>query len=164
MPELTLDQWATIRVAYETTAVGLRDIAAIHGVSHVSVAKQAERHGWLRPGEAPPLPDGVAEEKLVARLYRTFERQVAELELRFAGGEGGVEEKDARTLSVLARTLETLAKLREGADDASGAAPVDIEALRARLQKRLEQLDAEGEPAAASAGGTQPGGDRCLPA
>ena len=164
MPELTLDQWAAIRVAYETTAVGLRDIAALHGVSHVSVAKHAERESWLRPGEAPPLPDGAAEEKLVARLYRTFERQVAELELRFANGEGGVEEKDARTLSVLARTLETLAKLREGTDDAVGAAPVDIEALRARLQKRLEQLDAEGEPAGSPAGGTSAGGDRGVPA
>ncbi|BCP52813.1 hypothetical protein K32_14300 [Kaistia sp. 32K] len=153
MPELTLDQWAAVRVAYETTAQGLREIAAQHGVSHVSVAKQAARHGWLRPGEAPPLPDEAAEEKLVARLYRTFEKQVAELELRFANGEVGVDEKDARTLSVLARTLETLGKLREGTDDAAGDAPVDIEALRARLQARLEQLDAAGPPADATAGG-----------
>jgi hypothetical protein len=159
MPELTLDQWAAIRVAYETTAVPLRELAAGHGVSHVSVAKRAERQGWLRPGEAPPLPDGAAEEKLVARLYRTFERQIAELELRFAGAEGGVEEKDARTLSVLARTLETLAKLRGGAeadgqDDGGG---VDIEALRARLQARLEQLDAAGDAADPAAGGTAAG-------
>jgi len=164
MPELDLDQWAAIRVAYETTVLPLRDIAARHGVSHVSVAKRAERQAWLRPGEAPPLPDEAAEEKLVARLYRTFEKQVAELELRFANGEGGVDEKDARTLAVLARTLETLGKLREGADDAAGAAPVDIDALRTRLQKRLEQLDAEGERAGAAAGGTQLGGDRGIPA
>jgi len=164
MPELTLDQWAAVRVAYETTALPLRDIAALHGVSHVSIANHAERRGWLRPGEAPPLPDGVAEEKLVARLYRTFEKQVAELELRFANGEGGVEEKDARTLSVLARTLETLGKLREGTEDDAGAAPVDIEALRARLQARLEQLDAAGEATGATAGGAAAAGDRGVPA
>ncbi|MCX5572322.1 hypothetical protein [Kaistia nematophila] len=164
MPELTLDQWAAVRVAYETSALPLRDIAAQHGVSHVAVAKRAERQGWLRPGEAPPLPDEAASEKLVARLYRTFEKQVAELELRFASGEGGVEEKDARTLSVLARTLETLAKLREGKEDDAGAAPVDIDALRARLQARLEQLDAAGEAAGAPAGGFAAGGDRGLPA
>jgi hypothetical protein len=152
MPELTPDQWATIRVIYETSALGLREIASLHGVSHVSVAKQAERHGWLRPGEAPPLPDEAAEEKLVARLYRTFERQVAELELRFANGEGGVEEKDARTLSVLARTLETLAKLRGGADEDGDGGGVDIEALRARLQERLEQLDGAGAAPGAAAG------------
>lgn len=164
MPELSLDQWAAVRVAYETSALPLRDIAAGHGVSHVAVAKRADRQGWLRPGEAPPLPDGAAEEKLVARLYRTFEKQVAELELRFANGEGGVEEKDARTLSVLARTLETLGKLREGTDDAADAAPVDIEALRARLQARLEQLDAAGDAAIPPAGGVAAGGDRGLPA
>ncbi|WEK52576.1 MAG: hypothetical protein P0Y66_11650 [Candidatus Kaistia colombiensis] len=164
MPERTLDQWAAIRVAYETSGVPLRDIAALHGVSHVSVAKHAERHGWLRPGEAPPLPDGAAAEKLVARLYRTFEKQVAELELRFASGESGVEEKDARTLAVLARTLETLGKLREGTEDAAGAAPVDIDAVRSRLQARLEQLDAAGAEAGAPAGGAAAGGDRGLPA
>jgi hypothetical protein len=157
MPELTLDQWAMIRVVYETSALGLREIAALHGVSHVSVAKQAERHGWLRPGEAPPLPDEAAEEKLVARLYRTFERQVAELELRFASGEGGVEEKDARTLSVLARTLETLAKLRGGAGEDGYGGGIDIAALRTRLQTRLEQLDAAGAEPGASAGGASAG-------
>ena len=157
MPELTPDQWAAIRVVYETSQLGLREIAALHGVSHVSVTKQAARHGWLRPGEAPPLPDEAAEEKLVARLYRTFERQVAELELRFANGEGGVDEKDARTLSVLARTLETLAKLRGGQDEDEGAGGVDIEALRARLQERLEQLRGDG-PATGAADGGAAGG------
>ncbi|WP_029075574.1 hypothetical protein [Kaistia adipata] len=157
MPELTLDQWAAIRVVYETSALPLREIAAAHGVSHVSVTKQAERHGWLRPGEAPPLPDEAAEEKLVARLYRTFERQVAELELRFANGEGGVDEKDARTLSVLARTLETLAKLRGGTEDDGDGAGIDIAALRARLQERLERLGATGPAADAAAGGAAAG-------
>jgi hypothetical protein len=157
MPERMPDRWAAIRVVYETSALSLREIAATHGVSHVSVAKQAERHGWLRPGEAPSLPDDTAEEKLVARLYRTFERQVAELELRFANGEGGVDEKDARTLSVLARTLETLAKLRGGADEDDGTGVVDIEALRARLQERLEQLGGAG-PAAGAAAGCAAGG------
>jgi hypothetical protein len=80
---------------------------------------------------------------LAARLWRTAEMQAAEVEARLATGpRPAVEaERDARVLSVLARTLRELsaadAQVREEDDD---AAPDDIDALREALGERLRKL------------------------
>jgi hypothetical protein len=81
---------------------------------------------------------------LAARLWRTAELQAAEVEARLATGpRPAVEtERDARVLSVLAKTLRELsaadAHAREEDDD--DAAPDDIDALREALGERLRKL------------------------
>lgn len=93
---------------------------------------------------------------LVARLWRTAERQVAEIEARLveAGGNAEALERDARTLGVLARTVRDLTAL-DGAekrepktgrtDDQSaeaGNAPRDLDAFRRDLAAKLVELGA----------------------
>jgi hypothetical protein len=86
---------------------------------------------------------------LAARLWRAAEMQAAEVEARIATGPrpAADAERDARVLSVLAKTLRELAALdaacREETDDEEDAAPDDIDALRSALADRLRRINGE---------------------
>jgi hypothetical protein len=88
---------------------------------------------------------------LAARLWRAAELQAAEVEARIALGPRPVAEaeKDARVLSVLARTLRELsvvdASSRDDNEDGDDAAPDDIDELRFALGERLRKLSIERE-------------------
>jgi hypothetical protein len=80
---------------------------------------------------------------LAARLWRTAEMQAAEVEARLATGpRPAVEaERDARVLSVLAKTLRELSAAdAQARDEDDDAAPDDIDALREALGERLRKL------------------------
>jgi hypothetical protein len=83
---------------------------------------------------------------LTARLWRAAEMQAAEVEARIATGPrpAADAERDARVLSVLAKTLRELAAVdaacREEPDDDEDAAPDDIDELRAALGDRLRRI------------------------
>ncbi|TBW40996.1 hypothetical protein EYW49_02235 [Siculibacillus lacustris] len=78
---------------------------------------------------------------LVERLFRAVERQIAEIERRFDGAAPpSLEEKDARTLGALARTLELLIGLEKQAGRDPTAAEPDIDEFRLDLARRLESL------------------------
>ncbi len=87
---------------------------------------------------------------LAERLWRAAELQAAEVEARIASGPrpAADSERDAKTLSVLARTLRELsaadAALRQEAEDGEGdeAPPEDVEELREQLGERLRALSA----------------------
>lgn len=140
MPKISEAAWAEVRARYETTIDPVRDIAKAHGITHVVLWRRAKKLGWTRPDEVPPVPEGAADDKLLGRLFRAFERQIADLEQRFLTAPGSIEEKDARTLSVLAKTFETLAKMRDERGGAVEDADVDLDDLRARLAERLAGL------------------------
>lgn len=86
---------------------------------------------------------------LHARLYRTAERQVRDIERRLAraGRPTGEREADARMLALLVKTLRDLAGLNlpggEGMSAAQERPAADIEAMRAELARRLETLAAQ---------------------
>lgn len=84
---------------------------------------------------------------LAARLWRAAERQAAEVEQRIAAGPRPVAEaeRDARVLSVLAKTLRELSAVDAPAQDEEDedAAPDDIEELRSALDERLRRLTLE---------------------
>jgi hypothetical protein len=94
---------------------------------------------------------------LVARMWRTAERQVEEIEARLkaAGLELAERESNARTLAIVAKMLRELAavddakKLRKGGptDDHDDQVPRNIEDLRRALADKLEAFVA-GQPAA----------------
>jgi len=86
---------------------------------------------------------------LVARMWRTAERQVEEIEdrLKAAGLELAERESNARTLAIVAKTLRELAALDEGKkarakeaadDDGDGTVPRNIDDLRRSLARKLE--------------------------
>jgi hypothetical protein len=88
---------------------------------------------------------------LVARMWRTAERQVEEIEdrLKTAGLELAERESNARTLAVVARTLRELAAVDDakraggkGAskDDNDDAVPRNIDDLRRTLAEKLEAI------------------------
>lgn len=89
---------------------------------------------------------------LIARLWRTAERQVAEIESRLvaAGGDPASLERDAKTLSVLARTVRDLVALdndsgqgtRTDKTDDEAEIPRDIDAFRRELAQKLAELGA----------------------
>jgi hypothetical protein len=86
---------------------------------------------------------------LVARMWRTAERQVEEIEdrLAVAGLDLAERESNARTLAVVAKTLRELVAVdeakqprgKEGSkDDDDQAVPRNIEDLRQALARKLE--------------------------
>jgi hypothetical protein len=99
---------------------------------------------------------------LAARLWRAADLQAAEVEARLAAGPrpAADAERDARVLSVLAKTLRELSAVTmntgEQGEYDQDAAPDDIEALREALGERLRKISAErstqgrsGQPASA---------------
>ncbi|SHE62257.1 hypothetical protein SAMN02745157_0575 [Kaistia soli DSM 19436] len=160
MPKISEAVWASVRARFEGTIDPIVDIAHQHGMSHVALWRRAKRDGWVRPHQAPSVPLAAEDDKLLGRLFRAFERQVADLEQRFLAGGGSIEEKDARTLSVLARTFETLAKLRDEREGPVDEGSVDLDDLRARLAQRLSALDPRGLAASGADGADGGGVDR----
>lgn len=90
---------------------------------------------------------------LVHRMMKAAERQVYDIEMRLAGTqqELGDHERDARTLAVLAKTMQSLAALdalhEKEAPKAKApkheAIPKSIEELRRSLTRKLEAIIAE---------------------
>jgi hypothetical protein len=92
---------------------------------------------------------------LIARMWRTAERQVEEIEdrLRVAGLQQTERESNARTLATVARTLRELAAVDDARraekgtskDDDDDAAPQNIDELRRTLAEKLEAVVADRE-------------------
>ncbi len=85
---------------------------------------------------------------LAARLWRAAELQAAEIEASLATGPRPVAdaERDARVLSVLAKTLRELSAVQadaEADDNHDDAAPDDLDELREALDERLRKLSIE---------------------
>ncbi|MCA0423482.1 MAG: hypothetical protein LCH61_09185 [Proteobacteria bacterium] len=98
---------------------------------------------------------GVPRAALVARLWRTADRQVGEIETRLveAGGDPASLERDAKTLAVLARTVRDLVALDQDikargkpreSDDVANT-PRDFDDFRRRIAARMAELAAEGQ-------------------
>ena len=94
---------------------------------------------------------------LINRMMTTAERQVHDIETRLAGSNQapGDRERDARTLAVLAKTLQSLTaidalhesksaqkKKQPVDDDDEDYLPADIDAIRRELSQRMEAMAA----------------------
>ncbi len=115
---------------------------------------------WTRPPGAPvrsgftgrrPVRSDAAKADarrvhMIGRLYRVFDRQAGDLEARAARPNATTDEKDARTLSVLAKTLETLIALdRDDGGKATKPESVNRGDYRAELARHLSRWAEEGE-------------------
>ena len=136
--------WAEIRAAYEGSDLAVAAIARAYGVSPDTVWGRAKRGGWhrRRPRGAPRTATAPLDhDLLVARLFRAVERQIAEVERHFeADDTPRLEEKDARTLGALARTLELLIGLEKRAGRDTPEPEPDIDEFRLDLARRIESL------------------------
>lgn len=115
---------------------------------------------------ATPTRRAAPRSRVVARLWHTAEKQVAEIEARLAsGGDPAALERDAKTFAIIARTVRDLVAIdaeakaaakektrahaakedqaaETGEDGDFGAR--DIERFRAELARRLAALRSEG--------------------
>jgi hypothetical protein len=145
------------RQLVETTTLPLSDIGDELGIDRRMLSRLRIERGWTRPPGAPigprdwqlaSGPEAIAKKRalLVARLFRACERQLKLLETQTRASHGAVEEKDVRTLGLLARTLGTLMAL-ERDDDAKlkDAEPVDRDKLNAELARRIARWAEGGE-------------------
>jgi hypothetical protein len=154
---------ALIRQRYRE-GVPVSQIQAEFGVRHLRTLYDA-LDGKLDDGSgiAPaPLPRRrvrtkvpkrlrASRETLVARLWRTAERQVRDIELRLAGHQQQPDERerDARVLAVLVKTLRELhavdgANMRgKAAADLENDDQRDIDEFRRDLARKLDAIVAE---------------------
>lgn len=139
--------WTEIRAAYEGSNLTVAAIARAYGITTDRLWTRARRDDWPRrrsgagetnrPTPAEPLDRRV----LVGRLFKAVERQIAEVECRFDGSAPpSLDEKDARTLAALARTLELLIGLEKQAGRDDSEPEPDIDEFRLDLARRLESL------------------------
>ena len=104
-------------------------------------------------------------QKLVQRLWSAAEAQVADIETRLAAldGDGATLERDARALGLLAKFLKELVGIECLLKEATAplkpitksvedddAPPRDLDAFRAELARRLDQMRGRGKPAGGS--------------
>jgi transposase-like protein len=139
-----------VRRDVEGTTRTIQDIAEEHGVGKSTISAWIRKYGWRRPMGAPPLRiagggrdrDG-QRARLVARLHTAFSAQLAALEKRASEAQGDSIDKDARTLGVLAKTLETLIELDRDGAKVGEPEPRDRGRLRLELAERIAAWAAE---------------------
>ncbi|MBA4610914.1 hypothetical protein H1W37_04575 [Stappia taiwanensis] len=160
---LTAEGWAAARRLFEQDQLHVAVIAEMMEVTQATVARRARADGWVRHGAVRDLIEagdtrGVA--RMVARLTRAFEIQIAAVESQLRGeaaagaalkgGEAaGHVERNARTLGSLAKTLDILIELRAGIKDLEPSGK-DEDALRQELADRLDRLCRQGRAAGVS--------------
>jgi LysM repeat protein len=155
---LSSEDWARIYDVYQTDEK-LAYIANEYGVTVQKIVAHAQREGWplrYEKGQAAQQvkkPGSTDPATLRKRLTALVERQIAEIETRLAGNpKGRDQERDARTLSNLTRTLDKLIELkREAARERAEAKRLkeaanqdgdgeSADALRTDLARRLARL------------------------
>jgi hypothetical protein len=88
-------------------------------------------------------------EVVKARLLRAVDRQIDKIEQRVRKKDASVDEKEARTLGTLAKTLQTLIALdRDAGAQPDQPEPLDRDELRAALARRLSIWAEQGGEAA----------------
>jgi hypothetical protein len=145
---------AALRREVEETTLSNAEIAKRFGLARGSLHRLAAERGWQRPEGAPvasrrtrpagprlarTIDDG---EAVTARLLRVVDRQIGTIDRRLRGKGTMIDEKDARLLVHLAKTLQTIMAL--GRDGGAGTKePADRGEPDADLARRIA-LWAEG--------------------
>ena len=156
-----MTDWQKIREAYEGKVETVKDICVAHGINSAALYKKAQEEKWvLRNAQRSKqrkdhgkagggqVEKGSDRKALIDRLYKAFDYQMREFEAHITlSGEEGINEKDARTLGSLARTLEKLIELRQENDGLNDNQnnEVDLDRLREELARRLKRVCPKGK-------------------
>lgn len=104
------------------------------------------RKAWQQTKQAAKA-DGaeINHQTMVQRLYQAAERQITHLELKLISGEAAFDDKEARMLGTIARTLDKLLDLSASKKEKSETneqidSQGDLDRLRQELASRLEKL------------------------
>lgn len=162
IPPAREPDWVHIARVYQGEEP-LEKIAGHYGLSVQKISAHAQAQGWpLRKYRNARTESATGQKRqdlaaLMHRLTGLVERQIKEIETRLCeAGEARDQERDARTLSNLTRTLDKLVELNRGAEDDRAAkaqraretakrkgSKADGEAMRAHLARRLSRLAAQ---------------------
>jgi hypothetical protein len=160
LPSPTDVDWQAVRLAYEASDLTVQEIRTRFRVAQAEIYRRIECEGWRprqrqkardRPGagrrSARPAGREIDRAALVDRLFQVVERQIGDIEARLARATdtdaAPADDKDARALAALARTLELLIGLEKIAVPPAGPAEVDIDEFRADIARRLAGLGAQ---------------------
>jgi hypothetical protein len=153
---------AKAQALVEGTIRSQGSIARELGIDAKALSNWKVRLGWVRPEGAPKAPDfgrdstglgngrstAAAElrrRRLIDRLYHACSLQVRQIETRLRSNTQA-DEKDARTLGTLARTLDTLMALeRDNGTTADKPEAVNRDELNAELTRRITRWAEGGE-------------------
>ena len=113
MAALSDAEWDALRVAYETGDETVAAIAKRFGVARSTLQRRARGKGWLRrvTHGSYRIP---AEDAVVLRLYRTIDRQLAQLEAHMNNNDdvtAADHERATRALGQLIRNFEKVSGL-----------------------------------------------------
>lgn len=155
---LSAEDWQRIYDVYQTDEK-LTYIANEYEISVQKIVAHARREGWTlryekeQTDQQSKKPGSTDPATLRKRLTALVERQIAEIEAHLAGNpKGRDQERDARTLSNLTRTLDKLIELkRQAARERAEAKRMkdaanqheegeSDDALRTDLARRLARL------------------------
>jgi hypothetical protein len=147
---------AEARRLVEQTIRTQDSIAAELGLGRSTLTTWKQQHGWVRPPGAPvgrPLgtrPDATKAEmrrrRLIDKLYAVCGRYIRRVEARLGDADYEGDEKDARTLGTLTRTLEMLMALeRDNGTTADKPEAVNRDELNADLARRITRWAEGGE-------------------
>ena len=158
----TPDVVALVRRRYREGAT-VKAIVAESGISNLNIIYRCLEGEFpdgsgVRPEPIPKRRPGVrvrhrsgSRTALVARMWRTAERQVEEIEdrLKTAGLSLAERESNARTMAIVAKTMRELAAFddaqpphqgKKPPDDDDDPVPRDIDEFRRELARRIDAL------------------------
>lgn len=145
----------------ETTTWSQTKIAIQLDISQTTLSSWKLRWGWVRPKGAPLAPmfdaavrarraaepmearTDLRRRRLIDRLYRACTRQVFQIEMRLK--DKATDDKDARALGLLAKTVETLTTLERDPGKTKTPEPVDRDAIESDLVRRINAWAEGGE-------------------
>lgn len=153
--------WKAIRPLYEKGSQTVQQIADAFDVSASVVSNHARKNLWhmrsnkiSRAGGAKPRSRQgkrnhapISRHDLVMRMYRVVEAQITEMERKLMqsddldGGTHLADEKEARLLGTLARTLEKLIDLENASQTVKKPKEKkDLDELKLALAERMEKF------------------------
>lgn len=161
-PKRPID-WVAIRPLYEQGTQTVQAIADAYDVSASVISNRARKNLWhmrsskiSRAGQSGSKRTAgkrnhapISRHDLVMRMYRVVEAQITQMERKLMqtddqeGGPHLADEKEARLLGTLARTLEKLIDLENASQTVKKPKEKkDLDELRQALTDRMEKLNA----------------------
>jgi hypothetical protein len=163
--------WEPVRDDFLYSGMAQRRIAWKYGMTEDTLRKRRRAEGWervvpvqplpkRRPPEPragePPTPTEKRRARMVRRLFAVLDAKIAELEARMTGDDRAQNaadaERDARSLTALARLYAKLVEMDEGSGGGGATGSQanmkdgdDADRLRRDLADRLARLRRSGD-------------------
>ncbi|MEO0382459.1 MAG: hypothetical protein AAF234_02815 [Pseudomonadota bacterium] len=157
--EITEEEWAAVRAAYEGEVFTIDEITEQFGMSRTRLYKRAAKDDWATRRDTPllskryggrPNPEtATPTEKraaLAARLFHALEERIMAIEEETAQPDASHGERDAKALTAMARALDMLGEMLEATEASTNPKErtvdqeINADEFRHVLTDRLDRL------------------------